>query len=218
MLATSLVMRSDSSFVQRLLELGVATIDEATKRKAYLADVHLMVGEPFAGRAITVAVPAGDNLGIHLAVAQATAGSVVCVASAGRGLYGVVGDLLLEAARVKRIAGFVLDDGIRDSAQLVAPPSIAARTVTARGTAKRRLRQQVGAGIAVGNVYIASGDWIVCDPDGVCVVPGANVSEVLEIGESRLASEVQVRARLAEGIPSLSALNLPETAAASLGP
>src|SRR5262245_25855068 len=147
---------SDSTLAQRLVEIGVATLDETTRRQGFLTDVQLILGRPFAGRAVTVALPAGDNLGIHLALQEAQEGSVVCAASAGRGLYGVVGDLLLEAARVRGIAGFVLDDGIRDSAQLEPPPSIAARGITARGTAKRRLRQAVGAPVAVGNVLIMS--------------------------------------------------------------
>jgi 4-hydroxy-4-methyl-2-oxoglutarate aldolase len=207
---------SDKSIGERLLALGVATIDETTRRRGFLGGIHLLVGEPFAGEAVTVALPAGDNLGVHLALQQAPVGAVVCVASAGRGVYGVVGELLLEAARVRQIAGFVVDDGVRDTARLVAPPSIAARGVAARGTAKRRIRQPVGAGVGVGNIFIAPGDWIVCDEDGVCVVPREHVGGVIAMAESRAATELQMRGRLVNGTPSPSVLGLPEHPAASI--
>jgi 4-hydroxy-4-methyl-2-oxoglutarate aldolase len=70
---------------RRLIELGVATLHEAAGRRGLLHGVRLFVGEPFAGPAITVALPAGDNLGLHLALEAAKPGSVVCVGSAGGG-------------------------------------------------------------------------------------------------------------------------------------
>ena len=47
----------------RLVELGVATLHEAAGRRHLVRGVRLLVGEPFAGPAVTVGVPAGDNLG-----------------------------------------------------------------------------------------------------------------------------------------------------------
>jgi len=49
---------------RRLIELGVATLHEAAGRRGLLHGVRLLVGEPFAGPAITVPLPAGDNLGL----------------------------------------------------------------------------------------------------------------------------------------------------------
>jgi 4-hydroxy-4-methyl-2-oxoglutarate aldolase len=201
-------MRSDSETAARLLGLGVATLHEALGRRHLLSGIRLLVGEPFAGRALTVGLPAGDNLGVYLALEAAEPGSIVCGASSGRGLYGVVGEILLEAGRARGVAGFVLDDGLRDVAGLRAPPSIAGRGVTALGTVKRRLRHPVGADVSVGGTLVVAGDWVVCDADGVCVVPEDAVENVIERAGSRLMAENRVRDQLANGLTSRGVLGL----------
>jgi 4-hydroxy-4-methyl-2-oxoglutarate aldolase len=199
-----------------LLALGIATLHEANRRRNLINGVRLLLGAPFAGPAVTVAIPAGDNLGIHLAIETAQPGSVVCVASAGRGLYGVIGDLLIEAARARGIAGLVIEDGIRDRDTLSPPPSVAALGINARGTVKRRLRQAVGSDVSVGNVLISSGDWIVCDEDGVIVLPDSTAAGVVERAIARSRSEVTSRADLAAGVTSPKLFGLPDQAPASL--
>lgn len=92
-------MSSDSQPAANLISLGVPTLHEANHRRGLMAGMRVLVGDSFSGRAQTVALPAGDNLGIHLAMAQAERGFVLCVASAGKGLYGVGGEL---RARHKR--------------------------------------------------------------------------------------------------------------------
>ena len=209
-------MRSDREVARRLVAVGVATLHEALGRRALLAAIGLLVGEPFAGRALTVGLPAGDNLGLHLALEEAEPGSVVCAASAGRGLYGVVGELLLEFARARGVAGLVVDDGIRDTAALVPPPSIAAHGFTARGTVKRRLRHSVGADVSIGGALVVAGDWLVCDADGACVVPEGEVEDMLERAESRLVAEEGVREQLAAGLTTREILGLATCAPASV--
>ena len=61
-----------------------------------------------------MALPAGDNLGVHLALAEAEPGTVLCIASAGQGSFGVFGELLMAAAKHRGILAVVTDDGVRD--------------------------------------------------------------------------------------------------------
>src|SRR5262249_996469 len=202
-------MRSSSDTARRLLATGVVALAESTRRPCLLSELPLRIGESFAGLAVTVAIPAGDNLGVHLAIEAARAGDVVCVASAGRGLYGVVGDLLALSAGVREVAALVIDDGIRDLDTLEAAPAIAARGVSARGTTKRRIRQSVNADVSLGGALICPGDWIVGDADGVCVVPAPDVADVLARAESRLDRERVVREELRAGAPSRGVFGLP---------
>jgi 4-hydroxy-4-methyl-2-oxoglutarate aldolase len=200
---------------RQLLDLGVATLHEAAGRRGLIEGVRLLVGNAFAGPAVTVALPAGDNLGIHLALEAADAGSVLCVGSAGRGVYGVVGELLLEAARARRLAGLVLDDGIRDSAKLEPPPSIAARRLAVQGTLKRRIRSPVGADVALGGYLVRPGDWVVCDRDGTLVVDAAEVASVADSARTRLEREREARESLRGGQPSRTVFGLPAAGHAS---
>lgn len=186
------------------MALGVATLHEAGGRRGLLAGVRLLVGPPFAGPALTVSLPAGDNLGIHVALASAPAGAVLCVSSAGRGLYGVVGELIQEAARARSLAALVLEDGIRDLSKLAPPPSLAALGVSPRGTIKSRLRS-LGETIGLGGTLVHPGDWIVGDEDGVCVIPGERLEMVLDRARDRLAHEDALRERARRGQPLLNA-------------
>lgn len=205
-----------SNTAAHLVELGVATLHEASGRRCLVEGVELLVGAPFAGPAITVALPAGDNLGVHLALEHAPPRSVVCVASAGRGLYGVVGDLLVEAARARGVSGLVIDDGVRDLAELAPPPNIAARGVSARGTIKRRLRQAVGASVSIGGTLARPGDWLVCDGDGVCVLAADELNDVIAQADGRRAKEARFRRELEAGVLSREVFSLPANFAASL--
>jgi 4-hydroxy-4-methyl-2-oxoglutarate aldolase len=199
-----------------LAGLGVATLHEASGRRGLARGLGLVVGEPFAGPAVTVALAAGDNLGVHLALEAAAAGSVVCVASGGGGVYGVYGDLLHESARARGIAGLVIDDGIRDTVELTPPPSVACRGVGALGTVKRRVRQPVGAAVAVGGILITQGDWVVVDRDGVFVVARDLVEGLLAAGEARIEKEAGLRAELAGGAVSRELFGLSGATGASV--
>jgi 4-hydroxy-4-methyl-2-oxoglutarate aldolase len=192
---------------EALAGYGTATVHEALGRRGLMAGIMLLVGPAFAGPALTVELPAGDNLGIHAVLRDAPAGAVLCVASGGKGSFGVLGDLLQEAARACGMAGLVIDDGIRDLAALAPPPSIAAAGVNARGTVKQRFRQ-LGEPVAVGGVLVRPGDWIVADNDGVCVVPAAGLDRLLAAAAARVHKEAVVRERLQAGETSVDALGL----------
>lgn len=192
----------------RLRALGVATLHEASGRGPVARGMRLLAGEPFAGPAVTVTLPAGDNLGIHLALAAAAPGSVLCAGSAGGGAYGVLGELLMASARARGVAGLVIGDAVRDLHRLDAPPSVAALGVSAHGTVKRRVRGRVGAATSVGGVLVRAGDWVVADADGVCVVPAHDLERILDSAVAREERESAVRVRLEAGEPSTSVLGL----------
>ncbi len=187
-----------SETARALVGFGVATIHEALGRRGLAAGVRLMIGPAFAGPAVTVALPAGDNLGIHALFSEAPAGAVACIASAGEGIYGVFGDLLALAARTRGLAGVLIDDGIRDLAALEAPPSVAARGVSAFGTRKRRYLS-LGEPVALAGVLIRPGDWVVCDVDGVCIVPADKLDGLLSDAAARTAKEDDARVALVAG-------------------
>jgi 4-hydroxy-4-methyl-2-oxoglutarate aldolase len=189
-----------------LAKFGTATVHEALGRRGLMRGMRLLVGPAFAGQAVTVALPAGDNLGIHAALQDAPAGVVLCIASGGQGSFGVIGDLIVAAAAKRGLAAMVIDDGIRDIRQLQAPPSIAARGVSALGTVKRRI-VSLGNDIAIGGILVRPGDWIVGDGDGVCVVPADRLSR-LEAAAAREAKEDKIRVELALGRTTVDVLGL----------
>ena len=190
-----------------LAAFGVATVHEAQGRRGLLTGVRLLVGPAFAGPAETAAIPAGDNLGIHALFRVARPGTVACIASAGEGAFGVLGDLLQTAAAERGLAGLVIDDGIRDMAQLAPPPSIAARGISARGTQKRRVLA-LNQPVALGGMLIRPGDWVVGDQDGVCVIAADRLDAVLVAAAARTRKEDGIRAELLRGRTTADVLGL----------
>ncbi|GAA3152326.1 diguanylate cyclase [Kribbella aluminosa] len=199
-----------------LLRLGVATLYEAAGRRGLMAGAELLVGVPFAGQAHTAEIPAGDNLGLHNGLrAPERTGDIYCVASAGKGRYGVIGELLVEQLRAGAWQAIVLDDAIRDIDLLEAPPSVAARGICSRGTVKRRAGR-VNVDISLGGILVRPGDWVVGDRDGVVVIPEGRVLNVLAAAETRLAKETRIAELVRTGATVLAAnLTATEELAAS---
>ncbi len=193
--------------VDTLVAAGVATLHEAAGRRGLLRDVRLISGPPFAGEAVTVRLPAGDNLGIHAALNRPGGGRVLCIASGGAGTYGAIGELIGVAARVAGLAAILLDDTVRDVALLGTGPSIAARSVSAQGTIKSRYTDLDGP-IALGGVLIEPGDWVIGDADGVVVVPRDRLEAVLAAAVARTAREDGIRTRLEAGATTAEVLGL----------
>lgn len=200
-------MLSPDETASTLIAAGVATVHEAQGRRGLVDRVRLISGPGFAGPAVTVSIPAGDNLGVHIALERPRPGSVLCVASHGRGIFGVVGELIVEASRAAGLAGLVIDDGVRDVSQFSSPPSVAAVRVCLRGSVKRRWLS-LNEPVALGGTIISPGDWVVGDADGVCVIPSHMVDTVIAASKSRLAKEETIRKRLRGGEPTLHVLGL----------
>lgn len=127
---------------ERLLEaarLGTATLHEASGQKGALpfGIKPLSPTMRVAGPAFTVATPPGNNLWIHRALAAATPGDVLVVATSGHHEAGYWGDIMTVAALARGIAGLVIDGCVRDSeaiARLEFP--VFARGLSIRGTKK----------------------------------------------------------------------------------
>jgi 4-hydroxy-4-methyl-2-oxoglutarate aldolase len=199
---------SAASLADELATIGVATLHEANRRRGLLTGIGLLCGGAFAGPAVTVTIPAGDNLGIHWLLQEFPPGSVLCVASRGEGRYGCVGELIGRSARALGAAALVIDDAIRDIAQLDALGfPMAARGLCAQGTIKRRVID-IAQPIALGGVGVEVGDWIVGDRDGVVAIAAVSVEEVLERARERLAKEERVAVALDAGHTTVEVFNL----------
>ena len=102
-------------------------------------------------------------------------------------------------AQSKGLAGLVIDGGVRDVAALerLAFPVFSA-TVALRGATKSS-RGTVGMTAIVAGVTVESGDWVVGDVDGVVIVPGDWIEEIVTAGQKRTARESDYFAALREG-------------------
>ena len=194
-----------------LLELGAATLGESGGRAMRARISAAWSGARIAAPAFPVHCTPGDNLAIHVAVAEAPAGSALVVNVGDQPELGYWGEVLTTGAQARGLAGLVIDGGVRDVSALAAHHFPVFSTMIAlRGATKNRAGS-VGAPVTVGDVEVHKGDWIVGDSDGVTVVSAASLSEVLAAGRVRAANEERFFGALRSGATTLKLLDLDDS-------
>ncbi len=170
-------------------------------------------GAAFAATAFPVRCSPGDNLALHVAVAQAPPGSALIVDVSGESEYGYVDEILAVAARTKGIVGIVLEGCVRD----VAAIAHCELPVFGTGVSVREAGHDAGGSVghqitmeAAGPVplSIRRGDWIVADDDGVVCLPRGQVSAIIADTMSSISREREIIDAVSEGASTLDLLGL----------
>jgi 4-hydroxy-4-methyl-2-oxoglutarate aldolase len=166
-------------------------------------------GAAVAGPAFTAAGIAGDNLVLHRALAEAAPASVVVAALRGDAATGHWGELMCIAAAAAGIAGVVVSAAVRDLAQIEARRFPVFHDGVAPRPAAKSHRGELGVAVSIAGVTIAPGDLVVADLDGIAVVPGTFVDEVLAAVAQLEQREAELVRAIESGTSTLDALGLP---------
>jgi 4-hydroxy-4-methyl-2-oxoglutarate aldolase len=199
---------SDTELAAAFVELGAATLGESGARRMQARIKPAWVGARVAGLAYPVRCTPGDNLAVHVAVAEAPPGVVLAVDVGIERELGYWGEVLTTGAQARGIAGLVIDGGVRDVDELerLAFPVFSA--LVALTGATKTLPGSAGKSANVGDIEVTAGDWIVGDRDGVVVVPGGALDDVRAAGEARAAKEARMFDALRAGKTTLELLDL----------
>ncbi|MGB3483429.1 MAG: hypothetical protein WBB07_14600 [Mycobacterium sp.] len=189
---------------------GASTIYEASGRRGETRGLlHRAGANGLLGPALTARCQPGDNLAVHRAVAQARPGDVLMVAGSDVAV-GYVGDVLVNAAIRRGIAGIVVDGGVRDIDELIELDLPVWSTRVAITAAAKVTPGEVGATVTFAGAQVTNGDIVRADSDGAVSVPAAAWPQVLEAARERDAFEAGIIDRLDRGETTLQILGLAE--------
>jgi regulator of RNase E activity RraA len=165
-------------------------VDEATGMRGFMsADMKPVFRAKVAGPAATVLLRRAlrsdrrdwPNLQIQ-ALDEAPAGSVLVeVLEDGLETAGV-GNLMATTAKVRGLAGMVIDGGARDAEEIeeIGFP-VWSRSLTPATSVGRYVPVAKNVPVVCGGVTVRPGDWIVGDRTGVVVVPAEALPRVLDL-------------------------------------
>jgi 4-hydroxy-4-methyl-2-oxoglutarate aldolase len=194
-----------------LQQLGSATLGESGGVPMAPRIRAVWHGARVSAPAFPVACTTTDNLAIHVAVAEAPAGSVLVVDVGADGARGYWGEVLTTGAEARGLRGLVIDGGVRDTDALEAHGFPVFSTMVALRGATKQEPGRVGSPARVGGVEVGAGDWIVGDADGVTVVPASRLDDVLAAGRARADKEQHYFDELRAGHTTLELLSLDDS-------
>lgn len=173
--------------------IPAANIDDCMGRLAAVHEAIKPVGKSgLVGPALTVKVPAGDNLMMHYAMELVQEGDVLVIDAGGYTNRAIFGELMVSYLITKGIAGIIIDGAIRDSAEIAATGlPVYARGVTPNGPWKNG-PGEVNTPIQIGGCTVNPGDIVVADHDGIVFVPQDEAEALLKSVSALMAGEVAV--------------------------
>jgi regulator of RNase E activity RraA len=203
---------SAAEVVARAARLATSTLanalDDAGLHRQVIATIKAVApGMRFAGPAVTVLEVAGDygdynsddfKVGAILDAAGPGAAIVIDLGGAACSTWGGMASL---AAKVKGVAGLLVDGGVRDLEEMIAFdfPVFARHLVPTTGRGRLKV-EAIGEPIVVDGVAIVAGDIIVADGSGAVCLPQAGAEQIVTRAEALQRDDEAAVAEIQRGL------------------
>ena len=113
----------------------------------------------------------------------------------------LMGELSAETLNFRGVRGYVVDGGCRDTdfiLELGFP--VFCSFTTPKDIVGRWVPDRLGEPLTIGEVTIRTGDYLLADRDGVVIIPGSMVNDVVSKTEEVLQTENTVRTAILAGM------------------
>jgi regulator of RNase E activity RraA len=161
-----------------------------------------------AGPAFTVRCYPGATWALEQALELAAPGEVLMVDAGGRPDVIAMGALMSQRAKVRGLAGAVIDGAVRDVGEIRAVGfPVFSRYVCPRAGTHAEIGEWQTT-ICCGRTPVSPGDWIVADESGVVVIPSDSVESVAFEAAKIAEFEHRFASALEVGLPLAEAANL----------
>lgn len=161
------------------------------------------------GEAVTVRLIAAGSTPpkFHLgqqAISVAKPGDVIVVDNGGRPDISCWGGVLATGAKLKGVAGVVIDGCCRDIDDFVELGfSVYSRGPVVQSARGRAIEDATNITVQIGNVAVNPGDVVLSDRSGTVIVPNARFDEVLSKAYSLYEKEEAMCAELKSGVSNM---------------
>ena len=188
------------SICARLREIGPSTVGGALDALGIEGLVVPPIrpcasDQKFAGPAFTVNVAVGalgtfapEEFDIPAYVDKAALGKVIAI-DAGGAMVSMMGGAAATAAKLRGVAGIVVDGGVRDLSEIVDSGMDLFVKHAAPVSGRTRVRTVTQVPIKLENVTVHPGDILVGDSTGVVCIPRARLAEVFARAEKAEAMD-----------------------------
>ncbi|MGM8366438.1 RraA family protein [Virgibacillus sp. W0181] len=175
------VKRPNKEVVNQFKNVPVSNISDAMGRMYSLSSrIKPFNSSYLLGTAITVKSRTADNLLFQKALDLAKPGDIIIVDTQGDTINAVAGEIMVEYAKRKRLAGFLIDGAIRDAKKIRESSfPVFASGISANGPYKSG-PGEINIPISCGGIVINPGDIIVGDEDGVVAITPKFVDCILK--------------------------------------
>lgn len=168
----------------------------------------LFDGARMCGQAVTCYNYPGDNLMLHQAMQLAERGQVIVATNGGSAQGALWGEMVTIFAKLKGIAGAVVDGAIRDTDPIRELQFPVFSTAISASHPEKRGPGSANVPVVCGGVTVYPGDLIIADGDGVLVVPPEHLEAAMNAAQARIDKETEFRKKLSDGATMFDLLGL----------
>ncbi|MCJ7698115.1 MAG: orotidine 5'-phosphate decarboxylase, partial [Thermoplasmata archaeon] len=197
---TELFKKYDTTqLYEAFMLVSTPNISDAMHKQGAMQGIRpITTGFHMAGRALTVRTIDGDWAKPIEAIDKAEKGWVIVVDVNG-GNTAVWGELATWSAKLKGLAGVVIDGAVRDYDDLLKITfPIFSRHIVPNAGEPNGLGE-IGAEITCGSQTVRTGDWIIGDDSGVVVVPQEIAQEIANRALDVKEQENRIREEIKHG-------------------
>lgn len=200
---TELFKKYDKTELYEAFSLvSTPNISDAMHKHGALQGIKpIKIGFHMVGRALTVKTMDGDWAKPIEAIDKAEKGSVIVVDVNG-GKTAIWGELATWSAKIKELAGVVIDGAVRDIDDILKMDFPVFCRYISPNAGEPKGFGEIGAEIVCGNQTVQTGDWIIGDDSGVVVVPQEIAQEIanraldVKEQENRIREEIKAGSTL----------------------
>jgi len=211
-------MTHQPSLAERLQACYSGAVYDVLRAKGFPAQTlpqyirPLNLSHRLAGPVFTVEGRRDDSLDAHASLLKwcellsSSPANTVLVCQPNDHTLAYMGELSSETLLYKKILGYIVDGGCRDSAfiETLGFP-VFCKYFTPVDVVGKWAVTVLGAAIRIGEVTVSTGDYVLADRDGIVVVPAAIAAEVVQETEGVLRKENLVRKAILQGVDPVQA-------------